>query len=132
MTLADRQLDLGKVNQDAYLVTAEADHIAPWRAVYAGARLLGGTVRFVLSNSGHIAGVVNPPSSKSKRWLTETHTLPADPDSWRAGAEEQAQSWWEDWAPWIAERGGEQRPAPPVGSKAHPAGEDAPGSYVRG
>jgi polyhydroxyalkanoate synthase len=89
-------------------------------------------MRFVLSNSGHIAGVVNPPSPKSKHWLSQTRSLPADPDSWRAGAEEHAKSWWEDWSPWIAERGGEQRPARAVGSKAHPAGEDAPGSYVRG
>src|SRR5918993_2848159 len=65
MELAGQKLDLGKVDQDLYFLSAEQDHIAPWRSSYAGARLPAGSVRFVLSNSGHIAGIVNPPSPKS-------------------------------------------------------------------
>jgi polyhydroxyalkanoate synthase len=131
MSLADERLDLAAVGQDAYVVTAEADHIAPWKAVYTGARLLGGTVRFVLSNSGHIAGVVNPPSPKSKHWLSESAELPADPGSWRTGADEHGTTWWEDWHPWVAERAGGQRKPHPLGSRSHPPAVDAPGDYVR-
>lgn len=132
MELAGEQLDLGAVRQDAYVVSAEADHIAPWRSVYAGLRHLGGTVRFVLSNSGHIAGVVNPPSPKSKHWYGEGEVLPASPDEWREDAGEHAKSWWEDWSPWIAERAGELQDPPPLGSAVHPVLQAAPGSYVLG
>jgi polyhydroxyalkanoate synthase len=132
MVLADERLDLGQVRQDAYVVTAETDHIAPWRGVYTGARLLGGKVRFVLSNSGHIAGVINPPSPKSKHWLGEAVELPEDADNWRQNATECQASWWEDWTPWIADRAGARRDPPALGSAVHPAGEKAPGTYVFG
>jgi polyhydroxyalkanoate synthase len=131
MELAGERLDLGEVRQDAYVVTAEADHIAPWKSVYVGVPKLGGTVRFVLSNSGHIAGVVNPPSPKSKHWYGESDELPQDPERWRAEAGEHNKSWWEDWAPWIAERSGEQRTPPPLGNAEHPVLGDSPGTYVQ-
>ena len=87
MELAGQQLDLEKVDQDLYFLSAEQDHIAPWRSSYAGARLPGGKVRFVLSNSGHIAGIVNPPSPKSIHHVLEgDQPLPADPDQWFAAA----------------------------------------------
>jgi polyhydroxyalkanoate synthase len=130
MELAGERLDLGAVQQDAYLVSAEADHIAPWASVYLGAAKLGGTARFVLSNSGHIAGVVNPPSSKSKHWFGESDHLPGDPQEWRDDAGERSASWWEDWTPWIEERAGGRRTPPSTGSTAHPPLQDAPGSYV--
>ncbi len=132
MELAGERLDLGAVTQDAYVVSAEADHIAPWRSVYAGLRHLGGTVRFVLSNSGHIAGVVNPPSPKSKHWFGEGDVMPESPDDWREDAGEHKKSWWEDWTPWIAERAGELTDPPRIGSDAHPVLQPAPGSYVLG
>ena len=135
MELAGERLDLAAVRQDAFVVSAEADHIAPWRSVHAGARALGGAVRFVLSNSGHIAGVVNPPSPKSRHRVAEGATgegLPAEPDAWRADAEEHRASWWESWTPWIAERAGELRTPPPTGSAAHPVLASAPGTYVHG
>ena len=132
LELAGERLDLTSVRQDAYVVSAEGDHIAPWTSVYAGAAKLGGTVRFVLSNAGHIAGVVNPPSPKSRHWFGESAHLPADPQGWRDDAAERRASWWEDWAPWIGERAGERRTPPPIGSQVHPALQDAPGSYVLG
>ncbi|MCX6467216.1 MAG: alpha/beta fold hydrolase [Pseudonocardiales bacterium] len=132
MELAGERLDLGAVTQDAYVVSAEADHIAPWRSVYSGLRHLGGTVRFVLSNSGHIAGVVNPPSPKSRHWFGEGAELPARADDWREDAGEHRASWWEDWTPWIAERAGEQQEPPRIGSDAHPVLGAAPGTYVLG
>ena len=130
MDLAGVRLDLGAVTEDLYFVAAEQDHIAPWRSVYSGARLPKGDVRFVLSNSGHIAGVVNPPNPKSKHWVLDSGELPADPDDWRARAEERGTSWWEDWTEWITERSGELRSPPPLGSESHPVLGEAPGTYV--
>ncbi|MGQ0576619.1 MAG: PHA/PHB synthase family protein [Pseudonocardia sp.] len=130
LELAGERLDLAAVRQDTYVVTAETDHIAPWQGVYRGAAKLGGTVRFVMSNSGHIAGVVNPPSPKSKHWYGESAELPADPAQWRASAGEHQASWWEDWTPWIAERAGAERTPPATGSATHPVLSDAPGGYV--
>ena len=129
-TLAGRRLDLGAIDVPAYVVGAEADHIAPWTSVYAGARLLGGDVRFVLSNSGHIAGVVNPPSPRSQHRVADG-PLPADPGEWRASVVPRPATWWDDWTPWIAARAGELREPPSTGSAAHPALEPAPGRYVR-
>ncbi len=130
LELAGEKLDLTRISQDSYFVSAERDHIALWKAVYAGARLIGGTVRFMLSNSGHIAGVVNPPNPKSKHWVGSAKTLPADPESWRQQATEVAKSWWEDWTPWIAKRAGRRQAPPPMGSTMHPPLEAAPGGYV--
>ena len=132
LELAGERLDVADVTQDAYVICAERDHIAPWKSVYKGAAKLGGTVRFVLSNSGHIAGVVNPPSEKSRHWFGESADLPANADDWRDDAGEHRASWWEDWTPWIAERGGAMRTPPAIGGTTHPVLGDAPGSYVTG
>ncbi|MGH3786991.1 MAG: PHA/PHB synthase family protein [Pseudonocardiaceae bacterium] len=132
LELAGQRLDLARISQDSYFVSAERDHIAPWKAVYESARLPGGTVRFMLSNSGHIAGVVNPPNPKSKHWVGSAENLPEDPDAWREKATEVAKSWWEDWTPWIAGQAGRRQAPPSMGSTVHPPLEPAPGSYVRG
>ncbi|MGH3687847.1 MAG: PHA/PHB synthase family protein [Pseudonocardiaceae bacterium] len=132
LELAGERLDLTRISQDSYFVSAERDHIALWKAVYASARLVGGTVRFMLSNSGHIAGVVNPPNPKSKHWVGSADTLPEDPETWRQQATEVAKSWWQDWTPWIARRAGKKQAPPPMGSTMHPPLEAAPGSYVLG
>lgn len=132
MELAGQRLDLGAVAEDLYFVAAEQDHIAPWRSVYRGALLPKGDVRFVLSNSGHIAGVVNPPNPKSKHWVLEADELPADPLVWRADAAERTASWWEDWTPWITARSGDLVPPPAMGSDRHPPLGAAPGEYVLG
>ncbi len=130
MELAGQPLDLNTVDQDLYFLAAEADHIAPWRSSYAGARLPKGNVRFVLSNAGHIAGIVNPPSPKSKHWARDDDDMPESADEWRAGAVLHEGTWWQDWATWIGERAGARRTPPALGSQAHPAQGDAPGSYV--
>lgn len=131
LELAGERLDLGKISKDSYFVSAERDHIALWKAVYAGARLMGGTVRFMLSNSGHIAGVVNPPNPKSKHWVSSAETLPEDPETWRQQASEVGKSWWLDWTPWIEARAGKERTPPPMGSTMYPPLVAAPGTYVR-
>jgi polyhydroxyalkanoate synthase len=130
MQLAGQQLKLGDIGQDAYFVSAQNDHIAPWHAVFDGARQLGGSLRFALSNAGHIAGVVNPPGGRSRHWVSEGDTLPEDPDLWKARATYVEDTWWHDWTPWIAARAGEQVKPPPMGSAEHPPLDDAPGRYV--
>ena len=128
MSLAGTRLDLGQITSDTYVLSARDDHIAPWKSSYAATRLLGGNVRFVLSSSGHVAGIVNPPGSRRVYWTNDQ--VPGDPEAWLTGAEEHRGSWWQDWADWIATRAGDRRPPPPLGSKAHPPITDAPGGYV--
>jgi polyhydroxyalkanoate synthase len=131
MELAGQRLDLEKVDQDLYFLSAEQDHIAPWRSSYAGALLPGGDVRFVLSNSGHIAGIVNPPSPKSIHYVLEgDQPLPPDPDEWLAAATVHPVTWWEDWAKWIGERAGGMRKPPRMGNRKYRPITDAPGTYV--
>jgi polyhydroxyalkanoate synthase len=125
------KVDPGKVDIDTYVLAAVDDHIVPWVSGYRTTQLLGGRNRFVLSSSGHIAGIVNPPSPKAKHWVNEGD-LPADPHEWKDGAELRNATWWEDWATWIADQGGPMKPAPrALGSTEHPPIEAAPGSYVR-
>ena len=117
------------VRQDAYVLSAIDDHIVPWTAAYRTATLLGGRSRFVLSTSGHIAGIVNPPSPKARHWTNEQ--IAESPEQWLEGAEQHRQTWWEDWAQWIGERAGEKVEAPKrLGSEAYAPMEDAPGLYV--
>ena len=128
MTLAGTRLHLGKVKADVYILAAKEDHIAPWTSSYATTGLLGGEVRFVLSSSGHVAGIVNPPQSKRVYWTNDD--VPPTPQAWRAGAAQHAGSWWQDWATWIEARAGGRRPPPAMGSDKHPPLEAAPGRYV--
>jgi polyhydroxyalkanoate synthase len=130
MTLAGRRLDLAAIRGDVYIVGAVEDHIAPWTTSYKTTQLLAGDIRFVLTSSGHIAGIVNPPDSKRKYWTNDE--LPADPQEWLAGAGVKEGSWWEDWSAWIGKRAGKRVKPPPMGSAAYPALLDAPGEYVHG
>ncbi|WP_419926944.1 PHA/PHB synthase family protein [Candidatus Poriferisocius sp.] len=118
------------VKQDSYVLSAIDDHIVPWTAAYRTATLLGGHNRFVLSTSGHIAGIVNPPGPKARHW-TNDH-IAETPEQWLGGAEKHQQTWWEDWARWIGERAGEKTDAPKqLGSRAYAPLEDSPGLYVK-
>lgn len=118
------------IKQDAYVLSAIDDHIVPWTAAYRTATLLGGHNRFVLSTSGHIAGIVNPPSPKARHWTNDK--IPESPEGWLEGAEQHQETWWEDWAEWIGERAGDKVDAPKqLGSEAYTPMEDAPGLYVK-
>ena len=130
LDVAGTPLIVSKNNNDSYFVAAVNDHIVPWRVNYRATQLFKGNRRFVLTSGGHVAGIVNPPSSKSRLWTNED--LPADPDQWRAGAHEVAGTWWDDWLDWVRPRSGNLVPPPPMGNKRYPAGEDAPGTYVKG
>jgi len=123
-------IDLGKIAIPAYFVSTLEDHIAPWKSTYKGARLLSGPTRFVLGGSGHIAGIVNPPSAKKYGYWTGSE-LPQSAEEWQAGASRKEGSWWIDWQAWVAGLNGPDRvPARVPGAGALQALEDAPGSYV--
>ncbi len=123
-------IDLGRVKNDVYSVASREDHIAPWRAVYRMTQLFSGDTRFRLANSGHIAGIVNPPGS-GKGLYFAAPSNPPEPDAWLALAEERRGSWWTDWSEWLAARSGERIPAPAaLGSERYAPLEPAPGSYV--
>jgi polyhydroxyalkanoate synthase subunit PhaC len=128
MEVAGTPLHLEEIGAEIYLLAAEEDHIVPWTSAYKATQLFTGPVRFVLSSSGHVAGIVNPPNPKARHWTNDA--TPADPQEWRTAATEHAGSWWHDWADWIAERAGARREPPPMGSDAHPPLADAPGTYV--
>lgn len=130
LEIGGRTVSLGRSPVELYVLSAREDHITPWRGCYRTTQIAGGAKRFVLTSSGHIAGIVNPPGPKRKHWVN--HELPDDPDAWLAEAAERQGSWWEDWAAWAADRGGARREPPSTGSAAHPALDDAPGTYVRG
>jgi polyhydroxyalkanoate synthase subunit PhaC len=124
-------IDLAAVRTDVYTIGAVTDHITPWQAVYRTPRLFGGTGTFVLSSSGHIQAIVNPPGNPKAKYFVGPEKLDADPEQWRRSAEARAGSWWEHWAGWLAERSGARRPAPGyLGNAAHPEVAPAPGRYV--
>jgi poly[(R)-3-hydroxyalkanoate] polymerase subunit PhaC len=128
--LGDVPIDLEKVTLDAYVVGALTDHITPWKACYRTPFLLGGTSQFVLSSSGHIQALVNPPGNPKSRFLTNAK-LPEDPDVWLEQATEHEGTWWDHWLAWLAERAGDERRAPRrLGTTANPTLGPAPGLYV--
>jgi polyhydroxyalkanoate synthase len=126
----DTPVDLTRVKQDSYIVAGITDHITPWQGCYGTTQLLGGKARFILSNSGHIQALLNPPGNpKASYFLNDRY--PADPEKWLAGSHKQAGSWWEDWAQWVGQRAGDQRPAPrSLGNDDYEPGVAAPGTYV--
>jgi polyhydroxyalkanoate synthase len=129
-TMLGSPVDLGAVNRDSYIVAGITDHICPWQSCYRSARLLGGKPRFVLSTSGHIAAMVNPPGNEKARYQLGQES-PDDPKEWLRLAETRQGSWWSDYAEWLAERCGQENAAPTElgGSGLLPIGE-APGTYV--
>lgn len=129
ITLKGTPIDLSRVKVPAYFVSTAEDHIAPWKSTYLGAQALGGPVRFVLGGSGHIAGIVNPPSA-NKYGFMSNEARPADPDDWMSSATRHEGSWWSDWQAWVSGLSPEQVSARKPGSGPRPALEDAPGSYV--
>ena len=130
ITLEGVPIDLGTAHVPAYFLSTREDHITPWRSTYRGSKLLGSSVRFVLSASGHIAGVVNPPEGgKYSHWLG--NAMPDQPDDWLKDATEVAGSWWPDWQRWVGGHGREMVRAREPGTKTMQPIEDAPGSYVQ-
>jgi polyhydroxyalkanoate synthase len=131
MEIDGLKIDLGQVRVPIYNVATREDHIAPARSVYLGSSYFGAPVRFVLSGSGHIAGIVNPPAKTKYQYWTGAAPHGDDVEDWIAHATEHPGSWWSDWIAWIKAQYSEEVGArPPGGGKRTPI-EDAPGSYVR-
>jgi len=123
-------VELGDVECDNFVVAARNDHLTAWRACYSTTQFLAGKSEFVLSSSGHIQSLVNPPGNPKMTYATGPTAGP-NPDKWLEGANESKGSWWEPWAAWLATRSGDERTAPgKLGSAEHPAEEPAPGLYV--
>jgi polyhydroxyalkanoate synthase len=129
-----RPIDLGKIEGEIYAVGAERDHIVPWYSAWKVGQLTSAKTRFALANSGHIAGMINPPSrGKGKHWVNEGGDAgeAKTAEEWRQNAVQHDGSWWEDWTNWLEPRSGEKVDPPNVGNGNYPPIEDAPGSYVK-
>jgi polyhydroxyalkanoate synthase len=131
MVLDNTQLDLSKVKVPVYNLATREDHIAPADSVLYGSQFFGGPVKYVLSGSGHIAGVVNPPAAGKYQYWTNDNIKDVGLADWIKGAQEHKGSWWPDWRQWLETIDPEQVAAREVGAAALPPLEDAPGSYVR-
>ena len=122
-------IDLSKIRIPTFILSTREDHIAPWKSTYAATHLYSGPVKFVLSASGHMAGVISAPGSKYGHWTNDN--LPPSPDQWFAGASPRQGSWWPVWDEWVTSLGAERVPARVPGGGRLPVIEDAPGAYVR-
>ena len=136
VTAAGTEVDLAQVDLDCYVVAGVADHICPWESCYRSAQFFGGKARFVLSTSGHIAALVNPPGTAAKPNLKSSFQASDDvtaaADEWRQATATQQGSWWPDYAAWLGTRSGGQVAAPAsLGSNRFRVIEPAPGGYVR-
>ncbi len=130
MTIGGETLDLGRVTIPVYNLATREDHIAPARSVFTGAKFFGGPMRYVLSGSGHIAGVVNPPG-KAKYQYWSGPAVDGSFEEWVAAAVETAGSWWPDWIAWIIQQAPDKVPARRPGDGKLAPLCDAPGEYVR-
>ncbi|PKR50918.1 PHA/PHB synthase family protein [Thalassospira povalilytica] len=130
ISILGEPIDLRDIKIPVYFLSTREDHIAPWQATYAGTQLMSGQVKFVLSASGHIAGVVNPPAAKKYCYWTYNRT-PANPDDWMAKATQHEGSWWTDWQNWISRRSGGKVPARKEGDGKLKVLGPAPGEYVK-
>jgi polyhydroxyalkanoate synthase len=126
LSLKNVPIDLRRITVPSFLLSTREDHIAPWKSTYAATHLYGGPVKFTLAASGHIAGIVNPPSSNKYGYWTND-ACPPSPDDWLTNAEQHNGSWWPEWLKWLDAFAGEKIPARAVADGI----EDAPGSYVK-
>src|ERR1700726_3495768 len=129
ITLADAPIDLSKVRTSTFILATREDPIAPWKSTYAATHLYSGPIKFVLSDAGHMAGVISPPGTKYGHWVNDN--LPPSPDEWFAGATPHQGSWWPLWEEWVTLFDEGRVRAREPGSGELPIIENAPGSYVR-
>ncbi len=131
MILGNTPIDLKAITAPIYNLATREDHIAPAKSVMLGSKLFGGQVRFVVSGSGHIAGVINPPNKNKYQYWTGPKPRNADINTWLTKAKEHPGSWWPDWLVWITRQSPTEVAARIPGEGALKAIEDAPGSYVK-
>jgi polyhydroxyalkanoate synthase len=128
VTMLGTPVDLSAITVDSYITAGIADHLCPWQACYRSTQLLGGASRFILSTSGHIASLVNPPGNPKSTFRVAGST-PPDAEKWLAEAETVPGSWWPDFMTWLGERSGEEIPVDSVGGDQEELAP-APGTYV--
>jgi poly[(R)-3-hydroxyalkanoate] polymerase subunit PhaC len=130
LTLNGKTIDMSKLKVDSYVVAGTTDHITPWKGVHKTAQIMGEGTTFVLSNSGHLQSLINPPTNPKASFMIGP-VNPSGPDAFVAAAEKRKGSWWLDWRDWLQARSGEEvaSPASP-GSERHPVLAAAPGTYV--
>jgi polyhydroxyalkanoate synthase subunit PhaC len=128
LIIKDVPIDLRNLRQDVYVMGTRQDHIVPWKCAWRMTQLVGGSARFVLAGSGHVAGVVAAPKTARGYWTNEQPVSNAD--AWLKGAALQAGSWWLDWVEWLKPRSGQQVAPPAMGSNVYPPLIPAPGTYV--
>ena len=131
LTIGNTPIDLKAVKIPVYNLATREDHIAPARSVLLGSKYFGGPVRFVLSGSGHIAGVVNPPDKRKYQYWTGPKPRSGNLEGWLTKATEHPGSWWPDWLAWLKRQGDAEVPARKPGGGALEPIEDAPGSFVK-
>jgi polyhydroxyalkanoate synthase len=130
LSLNGKSIDMSKVKADCYVVAGVTDHITPWKGVHRTALIMGEHATFVLSNSGHLQSLLNPPTNPKASFMIGP-VNPAGPDAFLAAAEKRKGSWWLDWRDWLRARSGEEVDAPTsLGSRRYPALAPAPGTYV--
>ncbi len=132
-TVCGVQVDLGKVKMPIYMYGSREDHIVPIGGAYASTQVFPGKKRFMMGASGHIAGVINPPTAnKRSHWVRNDGKFPPNVQDWIAGAKEVPGSWWTDWASWLKGHAGKTIAAPKAyGRGKFKAIEPAPGRYVK-
>jgi polyhydroxyalkanoate synthase subunit PhaC len=130
LTLNGKTIDMSRTKVDSYVIAGATDHITPWKGVHKTAQIMGEGTTFVLSNSGHLQSLINPPTNpKASFMIGAVH--PSGPDAFVASAEKRKGSWWLDWRDWLHARSGEEvAPAASLGSERHPVLAAAPGTYV--
>jgi poly[(R)-3-hydroxyalkanoate] polymerase subunit PhaC len=130
LSLNGKTIDMSKVNADCYVVAGVTDHITPWKGVHRTAQIMGAGTTFVLSNSGHLQSLLNPPTNPRASFMIGP-VNPAGPDAFLAASEKRKGSWWLDWRDWLHARSGEEVDAPAsLGDARHPVLAPAPGTYV--
>ena len=131
MEIGGIKLNLKKVKVPIYNLATREDHIAPAKSVLHGSQFFGGQVKYVLAGSGHIAGVVNPPTKPKYQYWTGDVPTGSDVDVWLKTATEHPGSWWPDWLDWIKSLNAKTVPARAIGGGKLTPIEDAPGSFVK-
>jgi polyhydroxyalkanoate synthase len=130
ISMGNVPINLDDIDVPTYFLATKEDHIAPWPGVYQGMKRFGGQSKFVLAASGHIAGVINPPTAEKYSYWTNEQKLDEQED-WLESSVEKPGSWWNDWQSWILSNTGQKVPARIPGKGKLSSIEAAPGSYVK-
>ena len=131
--LAGKKLDLSKITTPMFHVATTADHICPWKSVFKGLEYYNSNIKFILSNSGHVAGIMKGKKSKPGKsffYSADDDNIKMTPDKWLKSAKKYEGSWWPTWSKWLVKRSGNLKDAKELNLNKYPVIYDAPGQYV--